>query len=137
VLFEMVLVHSLARRDPLKVSGFGAFLFCLGLSLLPLGASFGYVVFTVAVWTAGEMVTFPIISSAIADRAPEESRGRYMGLLNLSFATAFVVAPLVGTWIYQHLGPRTLWFGCGGVGVVVWAGFHAVAARTARSDPGR
>lgn len=132
VLFEMVLVHSLARRDPLKVSGFGAFLFCLGLSLLPLGSSFGYVVFTVAVWTSGEMITFPIVSSAIADRAPEASRGRYMGLLNLSFATAFVVAPLVGTWVYQNLGARTLWFGCGVVGILVCTGFQAVAANTAR-----
>jgi predicted MFS family arabinose efflux permease len=133
VLFEMVLVHSLARRDPLKVSGFGAFLFCLGLSLLPLGSSFGYAVFTVAIWTSGEMITFPIVSSAIADRAPEASRGRYMGLLNLSFATAFVVAPLVGTWVYQNLGARTLWFGCGVVGVLVGTGFQAVAANTARS----
>lgn len=128
VLFEMVLVHSLARRDPLKVSGAGAFLFCCGLALLPLGASFGYVVFTVAVWTVGEMMTFPIVASAIADRAPEESRGRYMGLLNLSFASAFVVAPLVGTWVYQNLGARALWFGCGVVGVFVGAGFQAVAA---------
>ena len=25
ILFEMVLIHSLARRDPLKVAGFGCF----------------------------------------------------------------------------------------------------------------
>jgi MFS family permease len=127
----MVLVHSLAGRDPLKVSGFGAFLFCGGFALLPWGTGFGYVVFTVAVWTVGEMLTFPLVSSAIADRAPEESRGQYMGLLNLSFASAFVVAPLVGTWVYQRLGPRTLWLGCGVVGLLVWAGFHAVAVLTA------
>jgi MFS family permease len=128
ILFEMVLVHSLSRRDPLKVSGLGAFLFCLGLGLLPFGRGFGYVVFTVAIWTAGEMLIFPIVTSALADRAPEESRGTYMGLLNFSFASAFVVAPLVGTWVYQHLGARTLWIACGGMGVLVGAGFYALAA---------
>ncbi|HEV8578838.1 MAG TPA: MFS transporter [Thermoanaerobaculia bacterium] len=134
VLFEMVLVHSLSGRNPLKVSGLGAFLFCAGFALLPLGSGFAFVVFTVVVWTAGEMLVFPIASSAVADRAPEEQRGTYMGLFNLAFAAAFVVAPLVGTWIYQNLGPEALWYGCGGMGVIVWAGFQAVAVRTAGSS---
>jgi predicted MFS family arabinose efflux permease len=140
VLFEMVLIHSLARRDPLKVSGLGAFLFCAGLALLPFGPGFGYVIFTVAIWTVGEMLTFPLVTSAIADRAPEATVGTYMGLLNFSFAAAFVVAPLVGTWVYQNLGARALWLGCGAVGVLVWAGFQAVAVaiqgRGTRGTPG-
>ena len=135
ILFEMVLIHSLARRDPLKVAGLGAFLFCGGLALLPLGRGFGYVILTVAVWTVGEMLTFPLVTSAIADRAPEETRGAYMGLLNFSFASAFVVAPLVGTWVYQHFGPRALWLGCGVAGAVVWAGLYAVAVWTGRRAP--
>ena len=130
ILFEMVLVHSLARRDPLKVSGCGAVLFCGGLALLPFGTGFGYVLFTVAVWTLGEMLVFPLVTSAIADRAPEETRGAYMGMLNFSFAAAFVVAPLVGTWVYQQLGPRTLWLGCGAIGLLVGAGFQMVAVMT-------
>jgi predicted MFS family arabinose efflux permease len=132
ILFEMVLVHSLARRDPLRVAGFGAVLFCGGLALLPLGRGFGYVVFTVAIWTLGEMLVFPLVTSAVADRAPDEARGTVIGLLNLSFASAFVVAPLVGTWVYQHLGPRTLWLGCGVVGLLVGSGFLAAAAAAPR-----
>lgn len=127
VLFEMVLVHSLSRRDPLKVSGVGAFFFCAGLGLLPFGSGFGYVIFTVLVWTVGEMLVFPIVSSAIADRAPEASRGSYMGMLNLSFAAAFVAGPLAGTWVYENLGPETLWYACGALGFLLWAGFHVVA----------
>jgi MFS family permease len=130
VLFEMVLVHSLSRRDPLKVSGLGAFFFCAGLGLLPFGSGTAYVIFTVLVWTVGEMLVFPIVSSAVADRAPEESRGSYMGMLNLSFAAAFVAGPLLGTWVYENLGPQTLWYACGALGFLLWAGFHAVAART-------
>jgi len=136
VLFEMVLIHSLARRDPLKVAGFGSFLFGAGLALLPFGSGLGYAVLTVAVWTVGEMLTFPLLTSAIAARAPEETRGTYMGLLNFSFAAGFVVAPLVGTWVYQQLGPRALWLGCGVAGAVVWAGLYAVAAWTGRRVAG-
>jgi predicted MFS family arabinose efflux permease len=132
VLFEMVLIHSLARRDPLKVGGLGSFLFGAGLALLPFGSGLGYAVFTVAIWTVGEMLAFPLLTSAIAARAAEEVRGAYMGLLNFSFATGFVVAPLVGTWVYQRLGPRALWLGCGGLGLLVWIGIHAVAVWTER-----
>jgi MFS family permease len=133
VLFEMVLVHRLAGRDPVRVSGVGAFLFCAGFALLPLGSSFAFVVFTVAVWTMGEMLIFPMVTTAVANRAPEELQGAYMGLLNFSFASAFVVAPLAGTWVYENLGPRTLWFGCGVIGVLVWAGFEVLAALSLRA----
>jgi predicted MFS family arabinose efflux permease len=129
ILFEMVLIHSLERRDPLKVAGFGAFLLGGGLALLPFGTGlgFGYVLVSTAVWTMGEMLTFPLLTTAVADRAPEATRGAYMGLLNFSIAASFVVAPLVGTWVYQNLGPRTLWLGGGVVGLVAWAGFQALA----------
>jgi MFS family permease len=132
ILFEMVLVHSLSHRDPLKVAAVGAVLFCGGLALLPFGHGFGYLACTVVIWTLGEMLVFPLVTSAVAARAPEESGGTYMGLLSLSFAAAFVVAPLVGTWVYEQLGPRTLWLGCGAVGLLVGAGFQAVARATAR-----
>ncbi len=132
ILFEMVLIHSLARRDPLKIAGFGAFLLCGGLAILPFGKGFGFAFISVAIWTVGEMLTFPLLTSAVADRAPEATRGAYMGLLNFSIAASFVVAPLVGTWVYERLGPRALWLGGGGVGLLCWAGFQAVAVRIGR-----
>ncbi len=136
ILFEMVLIHSLERRDPLKVAGFGAFLLCGGLALLPFGTGlgFGYVLVSTAIWTMGEMLTFPLLTTAVADRAPEATRGAYMGLLNFSIAASFVVAPLVGTWVYQNLGPRTLWLSGGVVGLAAWAGFQALARRVGRDS---
>jgi predicted MFS family arabinose efflux permease len=133
VVFEMVLVHRLAARDPMEVVGFGCFLFCAGLALLPLGTSFGFAAFTVAVWTVGEMLAFPIASSVVADLGKGESLGRYMGVFHLTFAAAFVAAPLAGTWIYQRLGAGALWYGCGGVGLFLWAGFHLLAEARRRT----
>ena len=132
ILFEMVLVHSLRDRDPLKVAAVGAVLFCGGLALLPFGHGFAYLAATIVIWTLGEMLVFPLVTSAVAARAPEESAGTYMGLLSFAFAAAFVVAPLAGTWAYEQLGPRTLWLGCGGVGLLVGAGFLGVARAAAR-----
>jgi MFS family permease len=82
------------------------------------------------------MLAFPIASAVVADRAQEESLGRYMGVFNVTFSAAFVAAPLIGTWVYQTWGPKTLWYGCGGAGIVIWGGFHllAVARRQALSQ---
>ncbi len=128
VLFEMVLVHALATRDPLKVSGVGGFLFCLGFGLLPLGSGFAHVAFAVMVLSVGEMMSMPILAGVVANRAEEGSRGRYMGLYMLAFSAAFVSAPLAGTWIYERWGYKVLWFGCGALGPLLWAGFHALSA---------
>ncbi len=128
VLFEMVLVHSLAARDPLKVAGVGGFLFCLGFGLLPLGSGFAHVAFAVMVLSMGEMMSMPILSGVVANRAEEGSRGRYMGLFMLAFSAAFVSAPLTGTWIYERWGYKALWFGCGALGVPLFVGFQILSA---------
>jgi len=132
VLFEMVLIHRLGTRDPLKVTAVGSFLFCCGLALVPFGAGFAYVAFTVVIWTLGEMLSFPVLGGVVANRAGEANRGRYMGIFTLSFESAFVIAPLVGTWIYQRHGPRALWTSCGGLGAVLFAGFWLLAGVFAR-----
>lgn len=134
VLFEMVLVHKLRGVSPARLVGPGAFLLCAGLALMPLGGSFAWLLFTVLVWTAGEMLAMPLIESIVADRADERSRGRYMGLLTMSFGLALVIAPLVGMPVYERLGPNTLWFACGTLGVLLWIGFAIVGARLRRSS---
>ncbi len=133
VVFEMVLVHRLAARDRLEMVGLGAFFICAGLALLPLGTSFLFAAFTVVVWTMGEMLAFPVATAVVADLAKEESVGRYMGAFNFTFATSYVAAPLLGTWVYQAWGPRALWYGCGAVGAVIWAGFHALSRARRRA----
>ncbi len=131
VLFEMVIVHAVREWNQLRLAGAGCLLFCVGFGLLPfgsgLGAAFAYVAATVVVWSFGEMLSMPISSGLVAGRADERNRGRYMGLYLLAFSLAFVVAPLIGTWIYQHFGPRTLWFLCGLTGIPLWAGFYGLS----------
>jgi predicted MFS family arabinose efflux permease len=138
VLFEMLLVHSLRRVNPYRVIACGSLLMCLGFALLPLGSGRAFVVFTVVIWTLGEMLSLSIVSGLVAERAGERSQGRYMGILSLSFSVAFVLAPLGGTWIYQRFSPEALWYGCGVLGVALWAGFMLLAGvaadETARAE---
>jgi MFS family permease len=137
VLFEMILVHRVGALDPLRLVGIGGCLFGLGFAMLPFGSTFGYAVLAVTVWTLGEMLSFPLAAGAVANRAGDANRGLYMGLFTLSFECAWIFSPILGTWIYQTWGPRTLWLGCGVVGLILLVGFRAVAAWIERERTSR
>ncbi len=123
VLVEMVLVRAVEQRDTLRLVGLGSFLVCLGFGLMPLASGPVFVAATIVVWTAGEMLSLPLSNAFASLRAGAEGTGRYMGAYMLAFSSAFVLAPLAGTTVYERWGGEALWFGCGAVGVVLVLGF--------------
>jgi predicted MFS family arabinose efflux permease len=133
VCVEMLLVHALRDRPPLRVAAVGALFVGAGFGLLPYGAGFAFVAATVPIWTLGEMLSFPMLQGWVATRAAGRAEGRYMGMFTLSFAIAFTVAPIVGTWVYQHLGPRAVWTGTVAAGALLCAAFLLLDARLRRS----
>jgi MFS family permease len=126
---EMVLVRTLERLDHLVVVGVGCLALGLGFGLMPLGSGMLFAAFTVLVWTVGEMLSVPMANSVAATRAPVGSGGRYLGAYFLAFSGAFVLAPTVGTAVYQSLGPSTLWFGIAGLGAALCLGCLWLAPR--------
>ena len=127
VAFEMVLVHAVDRFHPIRVAALGTFLTCAGLGVLPLGSSLTFVCLTIVVWTVGEMLSHPMLEGLAASRGPTSSRGAYLGLYSATFGAAFVLGPVLGTWVYDELGYRVLWLGCLSLGVVLATGFWALA----------
>jgi predicted MFS family arabinose efflux permease len=123
VLFEMVLLHWLSRIPPLKVIAVGALFTGLGFALTPLGRGFPYAALTVAVWTLGEMLSMPLLTTEIANRSHEGNRGRQMGMFGVSFSLAFMIGPLAGAKIYAQVSPLALWLCCGGMGIILMLGF--------------
>lgn len=134
-LFEMVLVHSLGGREPLQLMAVGCVVLCLGFGMLPFGATFGFAALTVLVWSVGEMLSMPAAGALVADRAGEGTRGSYMGVYMLAFACAFVVAPLAGSWVYEHLGPRALWLSCAALGPLLGLAILALVPAFRRGSP--
>ncbi|HLP45591.1 MAG TPA: MFS transporter [Candidatus Kapabacteria bacterium] len=126
VLFEMLLMDALKKQPVGKVIGFGALLLGGGFALMPLGSTFLFGCFTVAVWTMGEMLSIPSLAALIANHSNDAVRGKYMGLFSFAFALSMVVGPLLGAKIYDTFGASTLWFGCGAVGFILWWGVTSI-----------
>ncbi len=123
VLAEMLVIRAVERFDAMRTIAAGAFLVGAGLSLLPFGPPYLVAVLAIVVLTFGEMLALPITNAIVADRAGRAQMGQYMGLFTLAFSTAFVIGPIVGTAVYQHLGPETLWYGLGCTGIGLAIGF--------------
>ncbi len=120
-IFEMPLVHRLEKGNVLKSIAWGSLLLFTGFAILPFAQSFSYALFTVLIWSIGEMLVFPMMAGVIANRASDANRGKYMGLLSFNFALAFVIGPVIGSSIYSNFGGDMLWFAAGGAGIIVWA----------------
>ena len=83
-------------------AGFGAMAFCHhGWSIAA----------TVVVWTIGEMILLPSMSNFVAEIAPHDRRGEYMGLYSMAWGVAFGVGPWLGTLVLERYGRVPLWSG--------------------------
>lgn len=128
-LFEMILVRAVEHRNHIRVAGVGAFLVCAGMAALALGPPAWIAVASMLVWTVGEMLALPMTNAIVADRADPSSTGRYMGAYTVSFSAALVAAPILGTAIWERLGPPVLWAAIAVIGVILGAGFFALSRR--------
>jgi MFS family permease len=113
--------------DRSKVLAVAALVIGLGFGLNAFADSVFFYAVTVLIWTVGEMINSPSNSALSAALSPPAMRGRYQGVLSLSWSVAAFAAPVLGGYVQQHLGDKTLWLGCGLIAAVaaaaqLWSG---------------
>lgn len=132
LFFEMQLVRKVEARAPLPWVALGSCAIGLGYALNLFASGWTTVLLSIAAWTAGEMLFFPLTAAFSSSRAPRGASGRYMSVFQLGLAVPLALAPLVGTELYASAGPTTLWWSCAGIGLVVLAGHLALDRRLRR-----
>ena len=116
VAFELLITTIVKRFAPQRVIAIGYLLAGIGFALNAVARNVPMLALTVVVWTLGEMVSSPVAGAYAAQLAPEKYRGRYMGLLMMTWGLGLVLGPFIGTWVYAR-SPFTLWIACGIVGL--------------------
>ncbi len=109
IFLEVPLTLAIEHWPNRLALGLGTLLFALGFGALTVAATALSVGATVIVWTVGEMILFPGASAYMAEIAPTEKRGEYMGLYLMTFSLAFAIAPWLGTLVLERFGANTLW----------------------------
>jgi MFS family permease len=107
----------------------------VSMALVGVGFGFGAIVHTwwgyglsVVVWTVGEIGYATMIGAVLADLAPADLRGGYLGLAgSLSWGLGSVAGPLLGTNVLEHAGRTTVWVGCAVLGIGLFLAQSAIA----------
>jgi MFS family permease len=115
----------LGRFDPPRVMALGLAVMALGFAATAYATTAAGLAVTVAVWTAGEIITAGIGGTIVAALAPAHLRGRYNGLYGFAWALASVIAPLAGSRLLT-VGVEALWFTVGGAGLLAAAGMFVI-----------
>jgi MFS family permease len=123
VLFQIPITGITKNFPHLKVIIVAAVLYTLAVTSIAFGAGFWWFWSSMVILTIGEMLLMPTSSTYVANLAPPDKRGRYMSLYGLTWGTAAGIAPLIGGFLNDSFGPRTIWLGGGLVGLIGTLGF--------------
>jgi MFS family permease len=121
VIFFQIPVTRISKRYPnLVVMIIGAIFYTTAVTSIAFGQGFWWFWGSMVVMTIGELLLMPTSSTFVANLAPPDKRGRYMGIYSL---TALPQEPPTSGGFERGFGTRTIWFGAGLVGSIGILGF--------------
>jgi len=123
VLFQIPITGISKRYPNLKVLIVGAVFYTMAVTSIVFGQGFWWFWSSMVVMTIGEMLLMPTSSTFVANLAPSDKRGRYMSIYGLTWGVAAGTAPLLGGFLNDAFGPRTIWLGGGVAGLLGTLGF--------------
>ncbi|MFG3107088.1 MDR family MFS transporter [Streptomyces tendae] len=125
IFFELPLTRALQRLPIHVTMAAGSLLIGLGIAMFGLPTGVWILVAGTLVWTFGEAVSAPPVSAYPAFAAPEQLRGRYIGLMTTSQSIGYAIGPGLGAALYSSR-PSAVWLMCAGLGVgaavLMWFG---------------
>lgn len=133
--FQLLVNKLTDKRSPVVLLTLSALLFALGTGATALAGSPVAFAATVVVWTVGEMIHVPTNAAATARLAPEHARGRYQGVMGMSWAVAGFVAPIGAGAIVGGPGPDVLWAATAAIGVVAAVGYFTRLRKALADEP--
>ena len=135
VVLGLPIGHLIARDNRPRSQAIGALLLGLGFGMHAFAPTLAWHMLAVTVWTLGEIISYSMAKTVIAELGRAEVRGRYIGLAGSVSGLGTVLAPLLGGWLLTQYGNASVWqtfAGCGaGAALIYWRLESAVLARRA------
>lgn len=136
IILITIPVSNMASKWPRFETIAGATLLLgLGFGATALASTLPLFMVSVVIWTLGEIGATAVAPAIIADLSPVELRGLYQGIFGSAWGLAYFIGPLIGGWIYEHLGNTILWASCLAVGIIVAFCYLLLRAPANRSLP--
>ncbi len=117
-LFQLRLTRRTAGVAPAPKLVAALLVMGLPFALLAWSQSIVAVVIVVVVFVVGEMLWVPTSQAVVADLAPADIRGAYMGAFGSAPAIGFALSPLIGLQVRNSFGDDATWLMFAALGVV-------------------
>jgi MFS family permease len=136
VLFQWPAALLGGRLGTRRALTLGAILFAIGYFSVGIVPSFLFLMGSMVVITLGEAVFSPSATTAVANMAPSEKMGRYMGFFGLAEALGWSAGPFIGGLLLDAYGgtPLLLWGAIAAIGLVAAIGFSVSGRCCERTD---
>ncbi|WP_405490264.1 MFS transporter [Streptomyces sp. NBC_00096] len=131
VALQPFVTARLADLPQLPVQAAGSALIAVGVALTGLADSVAGYVFSVAVWSLGELSVAGIAASVVANLAPATARGRYQGAFSWTWGVSRFAALTLGVTLYTGLGAAALWWSALAAGLLAAAATLGLRSRIA------
>ena len=128
VAFQFVVTLATKRFRALPVMTIGTAFYALATLLVAFSTGFWGFWVCMVIMSVGELILIPTATTYTANLAPPDMRGRYMSIYGLTWSVAFGIAPILGGFLNDTLGPKTIWYGGGVIGLasILVYGFLAI-----------
>ena len=109
VAIEVPLNLAMANRAHRPAIALAVALIAIGFGAMGLAHSAPAIFITVIIWTFGEMIMFPTMTTYVAQLAPEGRTGEYMGAFTSTFSLSLIVGPWMGAALLDRAGGPITW----------------------------
>jgi MFS family permease len=134
VFFELPLTTVTRRFSTRRVMAAGYLLCGAGYAANFFAHTVPALVGCMILFTFGEMVMMPMSSAYLANLAPPDMRGRYMGVSGLTWGLALIIGPAAGMKLFES-SPVAYWLTCLALGAFAAVVISiCVEARSAKEE---
>jgi MFS family permease len=116
VLAELPLTTITRKFPARRVMAVGYAIIGLGFGLNAFAHTLAGLIGCMILFTLGEMITMPTSSAYLANLAPPEMRGRYLGVSGLTWSLALILGPGLGMKLFTA-NPAIYWIACVAMGL--------------------
>lgn len=134
IFLQVAITRLTARHSPTKVMPVGASFYPVAMLLVALSSSFWGFLVAMVIMTFGELITAPTATAYVANLAPPDQRGRYLGFFGLSWYIALSVGPMSAGFLSDTISSHAPWYAGALVGVLAVLSFLSLHRLEVRSE---
>ncbi len=134
VFLQVFITRIIKRYRDTQVMPIGALFYAVAMMIVGLSSQFWGFWLAMVVMTIGELITAPTATTFVANLAPQDQRGRYLGVFGLTWHVAMAIGPFAAGILTDAFGIRSPWFVSVLVGLLSVYAFVLLDRRRLRSE---